>query len=189
MVLAAGRGIRMHHAPKMLLPLKDGKTLLRQAVENALALQPAEMLVVVRPDLPEMEDALSGLAVRRVTNHRYLEGMGTSLAAGITALAPGTEAVLVVLGDQPFISTRIFQGLVEAFLRARMPVTIPRYGEQVGPPTIFSRELFPVLAELEGDIGGRQIVARQPELACIVPFTAGERPADVDTLQDYQALL
>ncbi len=83
---------------------------------------------------------------------------------------------------------RVFERLVEAFLRERMAVTIPRYGEHLGPPTIFSRELFPLLARLEGDVGGRQLVARQPELACVVPFAAEERPADVDTPEDYRAL-
>jgi molybdenum cofactor cytidylyltransferase len=188
-VLAAGRGIRMRQASKLLLPLGDGKTLLQHSIENVLALQPTETIVVVRPDLPELEQSLDGLPVRCVANPRYTEGMGTSLAAGVLALGPEIEAALVVLGDEPSVSGGIFGRLVEAFVRERRPVTIPRYGEQFGPPTIFSRELFPMLAQLEGDTGGRQIVARQPGLACVVPFTAGERPADVDTLADYQALL
>ncbi len=189
LVLAAGRGTRMGDAPKMLLPLGDGKALLRHSVERVLALQPAETIVVVRPDLPQLERSLEGLPVRCVANSRYMEGMGTSLAMGVLGLGPDVEAALVVLGDEPFVSGRIFERLVEAFLREHMPVTIPRYGDHLGPPTIFSRELFPLLAKLEGDAGGRQIVARQPELACVVPFTAGERPADVDTPQDYRALL
>lgn len=188
-VLAAGRGIRMRQASKLLLPLADGKTLLQHSVENALALRPAETLVVVRPDLPELEQSLDDLPVRCVANPRYAEGMGTSLAAGVLSLGPEIEAILVVLGDEPLVSGNIFGRLVEAFLRERRPVTIPRYGQQFGPPTIFSRELFPMLAKLEGDTGGRQIVAGQPGLACVVPFAAGERPADVDTLEDYQALL
>jgi molybdenum cofactor cytidylyltransferase len=188
-VLAAGRGIRMRQASKLLLPLGDGRTLLQHSTENVLALQPAETIVVVRPDLPELEQGLAGLPVRCVANSRYTEGMGTSLAAGILALGPYIEAALVVLGDEPSVSRGIFERLVEAFLLEHRPITIARYGEQFGPPTIFSRELFPMLAKLEGDTGGRQIVARQPGLAWVVPFTAGERPTDVDTLADYQALL
>ena len=188
-VLAAGLGTRMRQAPKMLLPLGDGKTLLRHSVENVLTLQPAETIVVVRPDLPELESSLAGLPMRYVANPRYMEGMGTSLAAGVLALGPEIEAALVVLGDEPYVSGRIFERLVEAFLRERMPVTIPRYGEQLGPPTIFSRRLFPLLAKLEGDTGGRQLVKQHPEFACVVPFAAEERPADVDTPEDYRAIL
>jgi molybdenum cofactor cytidylyltransferase len=188
-VLAAGLGTRMRRAPKMLLPMSDGKTLLRHSVENVLTLQPAGTIVVLRPDLPELESSLAGLPVRCVANPRYLEGMGTSLAAGVMSLEPDIEAALVVLGDEPFVSGRIFERLLEAFLRERKPVTIPRYGQQFGPPTIFSREVFPVLAKLEGDTGGRQLVARQPELACVVPFAAEERPADIDTPEDYEAIL
>lgn len=188
-VLAAGRGTRMGDAPKLLLPLKSGKTILRHAVENVVALQPLSTIAVVRPDLPEVEISLRDLPVRCVANPRYVEGMGTSLAAGIMALEPDVQAALVVLGDEPFVSARIFERLLEAYLRERKAVTIPRYGEQFGPPTIFSREIFPSLETQEGDAGGRHIVAGQADRVCIVQFKAEERPADVDTPDDYRVLL
>jgi molybdenum cofactor cytidylyltransferase len=146
-----------------------------------------EVIVVVRDDLPGLENALEGLPVRCVPNPRYQEGMGTSLSAGIGALSEAAKAALVTLGDMPSVSPQIVERLLESFLSERKAVTMPRYGEQVGPPTLFSREVFPRLTNLRGEAGGRRIVAESPELAAFVPFPESERPLDIDTPEDLEA--
>lgn len=196
-LLAAGRGTRMGigiHAgagnpTKLLLPMRDGRPIVYHAAQNALALKPAELLVVVRPDLPGLSLALSELQVKCISNPRYMEGMGTSLAVGVSALTEGIEAALVMLGDEPGVPSYIIERLVAAYVREKKPITLPIYDGQAGPPTIFSREMFGELSRLEGDIGGRQLAARHPELICRVVFEAAERPGDVDTPEDYQAML
>jgi hypothetical protein len=80
--------------------------------------------------------------------------MGTSLAAGVAALPDDAEAVLVLLGDEPDVSPDIVRRLVQSYLANKAAITVPMYGDQVGPPTLFSRELFADLAALQGDVGG-----------------------------------
>jgi molybdenum cofactor cytidylyltransferase len=186
---AAGRGTRMGHAPKLLLPMADGRSVVYHALLEALALEPLEVVVVTRPDLPEMAQVLAGLPVTQVPNPRYAEGMGTSLAAGIGGLSEGVEAALVMLGDEPAVSPEIVEALVAAYVRERTAITVPVYGKQVGPPTLFSRALFEELRALEGDMGGRQLMERHPEAVCRVPLPAEWRPRDIDTPEDYQSLL
>jgi len=188
-ILAAGRGTRMGARPKLLLPWRGGKPLLWHTATNALSFQPAEVVVVVRPDLAEMIPAISDLPIRCVPNPRYEEGMATSLMVGIQALGGDIEAALVMLGDEPSIEPLIIEKLVETYLREQKPITIPQYGDQVGPPTLFARQIFPGLMKLQGDIGGRQIVSHYPEMVCRVPFPEGMRPHDIDTEQDYRSIL
>src|SRR5438105_15115158 len=59
-ILAAGRGQRMGLAggSKLLLPLSDGQPIIMHTIRNAVGLQPAELIVVTRPDLPELADAI-----------------------------------------------------------------------------------------------------------------------------------
>jgi molybdenum cofactor cytidylyltransferase len=185
-VLAAGRGLRMGVQPKLLLPLRDGRPVIWHAVSQAAALQPSELAVVVRPDLPEIGKAISDLPVRCIPNPRYEEGMGTSIAVGVAALGEGIQATLVMLGDEPEVNLAVVEKLVAAFLREGKQATIPLYGKEVGPPSLFSRELFPELMKLEGDTGGRQVVANRPGLVCLVPFAESDRPKDLDTPEDYQ---
>jgi molybdenum cofactor cytidylyltransferase len=169
---------------KLLLHMPDGKSILSHAVANALALGPLCVVVVVRPDLPGLLASLDGLPVVSVPNPRYAEGMGTSLATGVEALPDEAEAVLVLLGDEPDVSPDIVRRLVESYLSNKAAITVPMYGEQVGPPTLFSRELFADLAALQGDVGGRQLFALYPERICRVPFAHDERPEDIDTPED-----
>jgi molybdenum cofactor cytidylyltransferase len=198
-MLAAGEGRRMGSAPgvKLLLPLADGRPIIAHAVRNAMALEPSELVVVVRPDMPEVTGAAilgagfvspmpGGPPVRYITNPRHEEGMATSLAAGISALGEEIEAVLVMLGDMPHVAGDIVDALVSAYLSERKPITIPRYGSAVGPPTLFARPVFPDLLRLEGEVGGRQLLSKYPDLTHLVPFAEGDRPGDIDTVDDYE---
>jgi molybdenum cofactor cytidylyltransferase len=189
-LLVAGRGARMGAsiAPKLLLPMRDGLPIVRHAAEGALELGPEELIVVVRPDLPAIEAALSGLAVRCVANPRFMEGMGTSLAVGAQAVGEGTDAVLVMLGDEPAVAPDIVRAIIDTYLREGKPITTPVYGNQPGPPTLFSHDLFAELSNLEGDTGGRQVIARHPEMVCRVSFPENARPHDIDTPEDYREL-
>lgn len=191
-VPAAGRGLRMGKEPKLLLPMGDGRPVIVHAVCGVLRFSPLETVVVVRPDMPnimEIEQALEGLAVRCVPNPRYMEGMGTSLAAGVAALGQDVQGVLIMLGDEPAVSAHIVVELVGAHLANRKAVTIARYGTQFGPPTLFSAQAFPLLKALEGDTGGKQLAMQHPEITCVVHFDEQDRPQDVDTQEDYRALL
>ena len=179
----------MGEQPKLLLPLTDGKPLLWHTAQNALSLGASEVIVVTRPDLSEMADLLSELPVRCVSNLRYAEGMATSLAAGIEALDKSTVAALVMLGDEPYVNPIIIEALASAYERENKPITMPKYGNRPGPPTLFARKTFPELLKLKGDTGGRQVAQKHPDWVCFVPFDETMRPNDIDTPEDYNAIL
>ncbi|MEP6774275.1 MAG: nucleotidyltransferase family protein [Chloroflexota bacterium] len=188
-MLAAGSSTRMKRGlPKLLLHMPDGRSILAHALANALALGPLGIIVVVRPDLPALLESLDGLPVTSVSNPHYAEGMGTSLAAGVAALPDDAQAVLVLLGDEPDVSPDIVHRLVESYLSSKAAITVPTYGEQVGPPTLFSRDRFLDLATLQGDTGGRQLFELYPDRVCRVPFTHDERPKDIDTPEDLASM-
>jgi molybdenum cofactor cytidylyltransferase len=189
-ILAAGLGTRMHGAqPKLLLPWRGGKPIVWHAAHNALELGPLEVIVVVRPDLLELEDAVADLPVRCVPNPRYREGMASSLGVGLEAVSERAEGMLLFLGDEPEVPPQLVGRLVDAFKRERKPFTVPRYGEQIGPPTLFSRAAFPLLRSpetVQGDVGARLLIARNPEMVTYVQFAEGDRPRDVDTREEYE---
>ncbi len=188
-VLAAGRSSRMGAQHKLLLPWRDGEPILRHVVSGALALGPLEVVVVVRPDMFALAGALAGLPVRLVGNPQWTAGMGTSLAAGIGALGPDTQAALVLLGDSPDVDPAIIAALVAAYQTGGQPIAVPFYGEEPGPPTLFARAVFPDLLGLQGDTGGRLIVRNYPDHVARVDLPAASRPSDIDTPEDYQAAL
>lgn len=186
MVLAAGTSIRMGRQ-KLLLPLREGRPLIRLSLERVLEAGLDDVVVVLGRDAEAVAAALAGLAVRTVVNPRYAEGQSTSLRAGLDALRPGTEAAVITLGDQPLPDPGLIGRLVAAFRETRSAIVVSRYRDGRGNPVLFAASLFGELRAVTGDQGGRGVIARDPtrvgEVAVDAPM-----PPDVDTWADYEAL-
>ena len=184
-VLAAGASTRMGRQ-KLTLPLPDGRPLVRAAVELVLAADLDDVVVVLGREAEAVASALRGLPIRTVVNPRYAEGQSTSLRAGLDALAQDTEAAVVALGDQPLPDPRLLRQLVEAFRASGRPIVAPLYRDGRGNPVLFASSVFDELRRVEGDRGGRPVVARDLERVAEVPVDA-PMPADIDTPEDYEA--
>jgi len=148
-VLAAGVGSRLGR-PKALLDW-HGRPLVRHLVEVALRSGLDRVIVVVGPQAEEVRRALQGLPVDLVYNYYFGLGQSTSVQAALGALPPGTEAVVFLLVDQPFISPELVRSVVEAYRRTRRPIVLPQAPGRPGNPVLFSRTLFVELLGLRGD--------------------------------------
>src|ERR1700761_3262483 len=93
-VLAAGLSRRMGAANKLLLPV-GGQPLVRRVVSTIASLPFAEIVVVTGHQVDQVVIALAGLPVRVVHNTRYEEGQMTTVRAGLAALGPMSEGVMV----------------------------------------------------------------------------------------------
>jgi molybdenum cofactor cytidylyltransferase len=184
-VLAAGASTRMGRQ-KLTLPMPDGRPLVRLAVEQVLAAGLDETVVVLGGDAEAVSAVLAGLPVRTVANPRYAEGQSTSLRAGLDALRPGTEAVVIALGDQPLPDPGVVRRLVAAFRETGRPIVVPVYRDGRGNPVLFGSALFDELRAVTGDQGGRGVIAGDPDRVAEVPVDA-PMPTDIDTPQDYEA--
>jgi molybdenum cofactor cytidylyltransferase len=112
-VLAAGQSRRMG-TQKLLLPFA-GSTVIAVIVDQLLASQVDERLVVVGRDREALAAALTGRPVQFVVNPADESEMLDSLRCGLRALPDDCEAVLVVLGDQPGLTSALVDGMLSAF--------------------------------------------------------------------------
>ncbi|GAB4209642.1 MAG: nucleotidyltransferase family protein [Roseiflexaceae bacterium] len=172
--------------PKQLLDW-SGRPLVRVAAETALAggLEPVVVVAGHAHDL--VAAALEGLPVTIVYNPDYAEGQSSSLRAGLDALAPDTQAALVLLVDQPYVTPAIVTALIEAWQRSGAAVVAPVYSGQRGNPVLFARALFPELRAISGDRGARDLLATSPERIQLIPFNDTRPLLDIDTPEDYHA--
>ncbi|HYM90214.1 MAG TPA: nucleotidyltransferase family protein [bacterium] len=184
-VLAAGRSERMG-TPKLLLRLA-GRSLLQHVMDNVRGSRCDEIIVVLGEAAEQVGAEAQGDRVRLVINPRYREGMGTSLAAGIAALAPQCEAAVVLLGDQPCVTAGMIDTLIDAYRRSGKPLVASRYGPVVGAPTLIGRALFPDARRLAGDQGGRSLIQQHPDQVeeVLLPPSAA---VDVDTPEELARL-
>ena len=186
-VLAAGLSRRLGR-PKQLLVV-GGKPLVRHAVERCLGSRLDAVWVVVGHEANAVREALAALDVRIVFNPAYSEGQARSLIAGLDAASIGADAVVVALGDQPFIEPVVIDRLVDVRRNDRPPIAMTSYGDERGHPVLFGRELFDELRGIEGDQGGREVIRRHQNEVVLVPGGSSHVPLDVDTEDAYQLLL
>ncbi len=178
-LLAAGRSSRMGKL-KQLMPLGEN-TILEQTLDNLLGSKVIEVIVVLGHKAEEITKRLSGRPVKLVVNPLYRKGMGTSIAAGLKFVDSQAQAVMLVLGDQPYVDSPTINRLIDAFGTNKKGIIIPTHKKQRGHPLIFDRKYQAQLHNLSGDIGGREIIRQNPEDVLEVPVKCEGVVIDIDT--------
>lgn len=181
-ILAAGASERFG-APKQLLEL-DGRPLVARAADAVLGAGASDVVVVVGAHAGRVRAALAGGAARIVENAGWREGMGSSIRAGVGAVA-GADAVLIALCDQPFFTARAASRLVAEWKR-RGGIVAARYGGHAGAPAVFGKDYLGELSLLRGDEGARKILAVNAGRVATVDLP--ELAIDIDTPKDWRAL-
>lgn len=187
LVLAAGSSRRMGSHNKLLLPYR-GMPMVRQVVLQALASNCSRVIVVLGHRASEIEQALAGLSVKFVHNADYTQGMGHSVAAGVSEVHD-PEGVLICLGDMPRVNAASLNALMDAFqLDETIEICRPRYKGQPGNPILWGPSFLPALSRLQGDEGARSIL--QANSACIhwVDVETSGVLQDVDQPEDLVAM-
>lgn len=168
--------------PKQLLQL-HGKSLLRHAADTALAARQAEVVAVLGFESDRMKHELDDLPVRIILNPAWQEGVASSIKGGITALPKTVDAALMLLCDQPFVTTELLIRLITSCTDNR-PIAATGYEQSSGVPACFKRSLFPELLQLSGDHGAKQVINQNQARVTTIPFNAAT--IDIDTLEDYR---
>jgi molybdenum cofactor cytidylyltransferase len=180
LVLGAG-GSRRLGRPKQLLPYGDG-TLLGHVVGVARACPFDQLVVAIGGAADEVRAAVDLDGVEVVVNDAYGEGCSSSIAAALDVI--DANVLVLMLGDQPGVRAETVGALLAG--RAGAPLAVCRYEDGRGHPIAFSRDVFGDLASLHGDKGVWKLLDRGPVVE--VPI-AGPIPLDVDTEEDYEAVL
>jgi molybdenum cofactor cytidylyltransferase len=183
-VLAAGTSSRLGR-PKQLLDLR-GKPLLGHAVDASLASSLDDVVVVVGHAAAKVRALLpSDPRLRVVENPAFAEGQSTSLRAALVAMDDTVEAAVIVLGDQPGVTSGAIDKVIAEFRRSGGPIVQASYGGTPGHPTLLSREVWPEVDRITGDEGARSIIERRQAQRALVDV-GGDPPADIDTEEDYR---
>ena len=196
LILAAGAGRRMRGStPKLLLPMpgREGCTILEQTIRNALVPGFSDVLVALGPQIRAFLGVLDreeqSRTLRFLVNPEHSEGRAATIRAGVLHADPMLEHLLILCGDQPGLEPSLLAKLARHHMAGSHPVSFPRRPDGGrGWPTIWSRCLFPQLAEVSGDQGAyallRSLAPRAGQLPLEESELAGQ--ADLDTPEDYR---
>jgi molybdenum cofactor cytidylyltransferase len=181
LVLAAGRSTRMG-GPNKLLATLEGTPLVRHAAKAALGAGLADVVVVTGHQSDAVKAALDDLGVRFAHNPDFAEGLSTSLKRGLAAFDPDIDAVVVMLGDMPKVSSDLVARLAAAFDPTHgKHVVAPVSAGRRGNPVLWGRHFFAELGRVTGDQGGRSVLAANGEAVAEVEAGAEGVHLDLDT--------
>jgi molybdenum cofactor cytidylyltransferase len=186
-ILAAGTSTRMGRT-KQLLPFR-GQTILECVVDNALASDLHQVVVVLGHDSEALERLLTNRDITVIHNHHYEKGQSSSLKVGLRILTEEVDAALFLLGDQPLITPEIINLLLAAYKSSPCPIVLPVFKGRRGNPALFSRETFPRLATLKENCGARTLFEEYAERILKVPVSDPAIHFDIDTEENYRQLL
>jgi molybdenum cofactor cytidylyltransferase len=183
-VLAAGRSLRMG-AQKLLLPL-GGKPVIARIVDE-LQLSPLqETVVVVGRDSEKVQHALKGRALSFVTNPNFADDMLSSVRCGLRTVPSGCGAVLIVLGDQPNITSQLIGRLIRAFKKSGRGIIVPAHNGQRGHPLLIATRFRDELLSRHEGVGLRGLLDAHPQEVLRVEIADAAALEDMDTPEDYQ---
>ncbi|MDQ3721986.1 MAG: nucleotidyltransferase family protein [Actinomycetota bacterium] len=184
LVLGAG-GSRRLGRPKQLLPYGE-RTLLDHTLATARDCGFDQLVVPIGGAADEVRERVDFTGAEVIVNYAFGEGCSSSIAAALGAVNQRCDVLVLMLGDQPGVTPDTVGALLEA--RGDAPLAVCRYDDGRGHPIAFHHSVFAQLADLHGDKGVWRLLDERAADVVDVPI-AGNVPLDVDTPEDYQAVL
>jgi molybdenum cofactor cytidylyltransferase len=182
-IMAAGTSQRLGF-PKQLVSFR-GQPLIRAVTTAACEAARDGVAVVLGAYAPDIAACLSSLDVDVVINGDWQAGLSTSIRCATSwAIARDASALLIAMGDQPYLDGAHLQRLMAAHDLGGHPVASAYAGAR-GVPAIFPRALFPRLLDLTGDRGAGRILRASRDT---VGIDWPEGAFDVDVATDVARL-
>jgi molybdenum cofactor cytidylyltransferase len=186
-ILAAGGSSRMGQ-PKQLLKFR-GTSLLRRAIDTALAAGAEQVIVVLGAAADRLVPEVEATSATIVINDQWMEGVSTSLRGGLAAVGSDAKGVFIYPADMPLVTPEALRELARRQQISGRPAAMTEAGGVRGVPVFITRSLFPTLMIQEGDTGGAQYLRAHPEAVEAVHFDDPDIVRDVDRPEDYSRLL
>ena len=184
-VLAAGKSERMG-LTKQLLPWGD-RSVIGQTLVNLQRSSINDILVVTGHEAEAVQAAAGVFSVPTIFNPDYEEGeMLTSLQTAVRWLPTKISAVLVMLADQPMVSSEIIDLLLERYWQGDTELIAPVYQGKRGNPVLIGRRFFRELLALKPGLAPRHLLNQHPDKLVLVEANSPAVLQDLDRPEDYE---
>ncbi len=183
-ILAAGESRRMVQ-PKLLLPFGE-KTIIETVMDNATSSKANYSLLVTGGFREKIRQKTKRYPAITVFNPDYKRGMLSSVQKGFRSLPEGAQAAVVLLGDQPSISFRVIDKVIEAYSLTPKGIVLPTYNKERGHPVLIDMKYKKEIAALSPEVGLRGIVYGHPKDVFEIPVNTSSILRDIDDMKDYK---
>ncbi|WP_163101098.1 nucleotidyltransferase family protein [Peribacillus alkalitolerans] len=198
--LAAGSSNRMG-CNKLSLPF-EGSFLGSKALITALQSKLDTIFVITTPEDP-MDWIAPSLFFNpvfkgkwtRIVSEKSFEGQAESLKSGLKEAENYlSEAAIVLLADQPFITTEMINNLILKYKECSLVETKLHYitssnNGMFMPPLLLTSHIFSDIIKLNGDHGARYLIRDKDRYNGLsIDYTETNFFYDIDTPNDYDEI-
>lgn len=180
-ILASGFSSRMGK-DKLLLEL-NGEKIIETVIKSAKDSDLDDIIIVYRRD--EIREIGDQYKIRSIVNENADLGQSQSIKLGVESIKEESD-YMFIMGDQPFIDSKILNRLIKEFKKTDKNMLIPFYNSIKGMPSIFGHKYKRELLELKGDKGGRDLLEKYSEDLEKVYFQEELPGIDIDTKEDLE---
>lgn len=185
-LLAAGRSERMG-AYKPLLPFGD-RTVIEACVKYLFDGGVESIIVVAGDRVEDIRNQLAQFPVTFAENPPAGSEMGVSVIRGVEKIPLDTDAVFVVLVDQPAIPSGVIRFMIDERERTGALLLVPVYQGRRGHPVLIDLSYRNQLLTLDPKRGLRAFFETRGDAILVVPINSPFIARDMDTWDDYRAL-
>ena len=164
-------------------------SMIEMVVTNTLHSAIDKTLVVLGANKPAIENLLQEYPVEIVFNENYKRGMFSSVQLGIQAIPEISEAVMVLLGDQPMIGNTIMNQLIKTYKDSKKEIIVATFNKMRGHPILLGHKYVEIINNFPTEKSLKDIL--QEYSWDIEEMETGnpEILRDIDTEKDYQNLM
>ena len=186
-ILAAGSSTRMSQT-KQFLQYK-GQSLIRNIADISTQLPLQHTYCVTGPITEDIYSELSGMTISYIDNPHHTEGMGKSLSTALTHILKHHEsdAILVMLTDQPLIPLTYYSQLLSIADQNNKLIYASQYNDTFGVPALFTKSVFSDILSLDSNSGAKKIIKKYIAKTHFINCDAAA--FDIDTDEDYEKLI
>jgi molybdenum cofactor cytidylyltransferase len=182
-ILAAGESRRMGF-PKMLLTF-NGRTMIENVIANVTESKVDKIIVVLGADREAIVERIGKLGVKYCYNENYKDGMLSSVKCGFGILPSDYKAVLVFQGDQPLITPKAINSVIDAYFLSGKGLAIPVYNNRRGHPLLIDVKYKHEIEKITPDEGLHSLASKFSDDVQEVDIDEPGILRDFDTFDEY----
>jgi CTP:molybdopterin cytidylyltransferase MocA len=182
-ILAAGESRRMGE-PKLLLPFAE-KTIIETVIQTVMRSDIKHIIVVLGSEKDKIRNKISDYPVIITENQEYQKGMLSSIQCGLGALPDNTDAIMILLGDQPMVTGPVIDQLADTYRHTDKGILIAVHKGKRGHPIIINTKFKTDIKQLGSENSMHDFTRKfAPEILEVETGTT-EILRDIDTHEDY----
>ena len=188
LLLAAGSSSRLGQ-PKQLVKINH-EILIEYIINSALATPCNPIVIVLGAHYQKIKPLIEHHSIYVLVNKNWEKGMGSTIACGMDFIIknfPNLKAVILLVCDQYKLSEKDILKLITIYEKTEKNIIASKYGNTIGVPALFSKNIFQELIKLNSHQGAKNIINQYKNELATIDFPEGI--SDLDTKEDLEKLI